>query len=87
MAASQAPALPTRLVTPPLTVFVNDVDAARLKRKSLAQFIVNQLGHGLVGLSVKTFESRLQSLALGAFNAFGMMAAAPLPFYTLSLVI
>ena len=69
-----------------ISIFVNHLEAASIRRAQLAKFFSGEVNHLGQAIDAKLMHHRLNRLGLAFLEATGVFIAKKLPFYTLNLV-
>jgi len=82
-AATQAPVIKPSI--PGISVYVNHLDAASIKRVQLAKYFVEIVNKQKGGVNADVFHSNLDHTSLMNLEVTGRKIAKNLPFYTMSV--
>jgi hypothetical protein len=86
-AAKQAPLIrPNEPVKDGLSIFVNHLDAASIKRVEIAKFFSEYINKQKGGVSPETFHARMDHHALAYLEVTGTFLAKNLPFYSINIL-
>jgi len=86
-AAKKAPLIrPKEPVEGGLSIFVNHLDAASIKRVEIAKFFTEYINKQRGGISAEVFHSRMDHHALAYLAVTGTFMAKNLPFYTINIL-
>jgi len=86
-AAKQAPLIrPNEPTQNGMSIFVNHLDAASIKRVEIAKFFTEYINKQKSGVSPEVFHSRMDHHALAFLEVTGSFLAKGLPFYTLNIL-
>jgi len=84
--AKEAPLItPHEPVVDGLSVFVNHLDAASVRRVDLAKFFTEYIDNQKSAVTPELFHARLDHHALAFLEVTGSFVAKDLPFYTINI--
>jgi len=69
-----------------ISVYVNHLDAAQIKRLQLANFFTNYIAHHQQGVNAELMFNRMNHHALAYLEVTGSFLAKNLPFYSVNLI-
>ena len=85
LAEKIAPLIPNKAKNGSFSVFINQIDAVKIRRKQIALFFSDRMNHSLDPVDSNKMYNRLIHHGNAYLNIFGSFCAKELPFYTILL--